>query len=85
MAAHEVAIARHRDEEEAMRTLLIALGVGLGGYVVGVATGIALVSLLSPNQHDRSLEAVMTGFFVTGPLVAILAALGTVIIRLARS
>lgn len=29
---------------------------------------------LSGNTHDRALEAVMTGAFVVGPLVALIAA-----------
>jgi hypothetical protein len=65
-----------------MRTLLT--GLGLGGYVLGRIGGFALVTQFSSNQHDRSLEAAMTGFFVTGPLVAILAAVAGVILRLAR-
>jgi hypothetical protein len=67
-----------------MRTLLIALGLGLGGYVLGALGGFALVTLFSSNQHDRALEAAMTAFFVTGPLVAVLAAVGGVLLRLAR-
>jgi hypothetical protein len=39
-------------------------------YLVG-AFGGYLVSLLSSNTHDRSLEAAMTGAFVLGPLSAV--------------
>ena len=31
------------------------------------------LSLRSTNTHDKSLETMMTGFFVTGPLTAALA------------
>ena len=50
----------------------LSLSVGLLGYVVGLFGGIGLVYLLSSNQHDRSMEAAMTGAFVVGPLTALL-------------
>ena len=46
---------------------------GLVGYGIGLAGGIGLVSAMSSNTHDRSLEAAMTGAAVTGPLVALVA------------
>lgn len=48
---------------------LLGLLLGYGG---GVAAGFALVTLASPNTHDKSIEAAMTAFFVTGPMGAIL-------------
>lgn len=54
------------------KRLLLSFGVGLVGYVVGLFGGLGLVSLLSSNQHDRSMEAAMTGAFVVGPLTALL-------------
>ena len=30
-----------------------------------------MVGVLSSNTHDKSMEVVMTGFFVTGPLMAV--------------
>ena len=53
----------------------IAVGFlcGVLGYIVGGFGGGALVSLLSSNTHDRSVEAAMTGAFVLGPLVAVVA------------
>lgn len=45
----------------------------LAGYALGGFGGGFLVSLLSSNRHDRSVEAAMTGAFVTGPIVALLA------------
>jgi uncharacterized membrane protein YfcA len=53
----------------------IALGFlcGVLGYVLGAVGGGFLVSLLSSNTHDRSLEAVMTGIFAIGPLVSVVA------------
>jgi NAD(P)H-hydrate repair Nnr-like enzyme with NAD(P)H-hydrate dehydratase domain len=38
------------------------------GYVMGAVLGGLAVSGLSPNRHDRSQEAAMTGAFVTGPI-----------------
>jgi hypothetical protein len=55
-----------------MRRLLRGLLWGVIGYVAGALGGAALVSLLSTNPHDRSLEAVMTGAFVTGPIIALI-------------
>lgn len=55
-----------------MRRFLIGLlGLCLG-YAAGAAAGFALVALASGNTHDKSVETVMTGFFVTGPMGAIL-------------
>lgn len=44
---------------------------GLLGYVVGALGGGLLISVLSPNTHDKSVEAAMTGAFVLGPLGAV--------------
>jgi ABC-type antimicrobial peptide transport system permease subunit len=43
------------------------------GYVAGGVLGYFLVEGLSSNTHDRSLEAAMTGAFVVGPFVAVVA------------
>jgi NhaP-type Na+/H+ or K+/H+ antiporter len=51
---------------------LVALVGLVGGYALGVAAGLLLVSMGSSNTHDRSLEMAMTAAFVTGPLGAIL-------------
>ena len=40
-------------------------------YLLGALGGGALVSLLSSNTHDRSVEAAMTGAFVLGPLAGL--------------
>ncbi len=47
---------------------------GAGGYAAGVMTGILLVTFFSGNTHDREPEAVMTAFFVAGPIVGGLSA-----------
>ncbi len=61
-----------------MRTVGAALLVALAAYVAGVLLGVGLVHLGS-SQPDRSLEAVMTGFFVTGPALAVVAFLVAVV------
>jgi hypothetical protein len=58
---------------------------GTAGYVVGLLGGMALVSVLSSNTHDKSMEVVMTGFFVTGPLLAVIGFVGAFVFRLVRS
>jgi len=55
-----------------LKRLLIALAAGIAAYVVGGILGGWLVSLLSSNTHDRSIEAAMTGAFVIGPLAAVI-------------
>ncbi|HEX9003946.1 MAG TPA: hypothetical protein VGB07_28805 [Blastocatellia bacterium] len=67
-----------------MKTVGVSLLAGAIGYVVGVLIGIVLVNLLSSNQHDRAQEAVMTGFFLVGPIVAILAFTVSLIVKLLR-
>jgi MFS family permease len=54
-----------------LKRLLIAFTAGTVAYVAGGLLGGWLVSLLSSNTHDRSIEAAMTGAFVIGPLAAI--------------
>ena len=55
----------------------IAMGIlgGMLGYVLGAFGGGYLVSVLSSNTHDRSVEAAMTGAFVLGPLAGVVGAL----------
>lgn len=67
-----------------LKAIAASLLAGVIGYVAGVLIGIALVSLLSSNQHDRSQEAVMTGFFFVGPIAAVLTFVVTLIVNLVR-
>jgi hypothetical protein len=60
-----------------MKTFGLSLLAGVIGYVVGLFGGIGLVNLLSSNTHDRSIEAAMTGAFLIGPLVAVVAFVAT--------
>lgn len=56
-----------------LHQILIGLLWGVPGYIVGAAAGGFLVSTLSSNRHDRSVEAASTGLLVIGPLVGIVA------------
>jgi hypothetical protein len=56
-----------------MRRVLFGILWAVPGYFVGAFGGGFLLSVLSDNAHDRSVEAAMTGAFVFGPLAAIIA------------
>ncbi len=56
-----------------MRRLAVGLAYAAGGSALGGVLGYLLVQMLSSNTHDRALEAAMTGAFVVGPLLAIVA------------
>lgn len=56
-----------------MRRLGIACAVAFAAYVGGAVAGGWLVARLTSNTHDASLEGVMTGAFLIGPLVSLLA------------
>ncbi|MFN7984216.1 MAG: hypothetical protein U0Q11_20405 [Vicinamibacterales bacterium] len=56
-----------------MRRVLRGLAWAIPGYLVGAFGGGALISALSSNTFDGSVEAAMTGAFVTGPLLAVVA------------
>jgi hypothetical protein len=57
--------------------MLRRIGIGMlwavPAYVAGAFGGGVLLATLSSNTHDVSLEAAMTGAFVTGPLAALIA------------
>jgi hypothetical protein len=57
--------------------MLKRIGIGMlwgfVGYVCGAFGGGWLVATLSSNTHDRELEAAMTGAFLFGPLVGLVA------------
>jgi len=53
------------------RRLAVGVLAALLGYAIGGLGGGFLVSVLSSNPHDRSVEAAMTGAFVLGPLGAL--------------
>ena len=54
-----------------MKSALLALLWAVPLYFAGLFGGIWLLPLLSGYRHDGSVEAVMTGAFVLGPLAAL--------------
>ena len=56
-----------------MKRVALSVVSAFAGYVLGVFAGYVLVDQLSSNTHDRSVEAAMTGAFLTGPIAAIIA------------
>jgi hypothetical protein len=58
-----------------MKKVLLVLLAAAAGYVLGALAGYGAIELLSSNQHDRSVEAAMTGAFVTGPAGLVIAAI----------
>ena len=56
-----------------LKRIAVGLLFAVVGYCLGTFGGMMLIEATSSNQHDRSVEAAMTGAFVIGPLVAIAA------------
>lgn len=65
-----------------MKIFIISIVVAIGSYIIGLALGITLVYLFSSPKPDKSMEAVMTGFFFVGPLFAVLGFIVAVIYQL---
>jgi hypothetical protein len=57
------------------RRIGFGLAWGVVGYIAGAVGGGLLVNTLSSNTFDRETEAAMTGAFVIGPLLRIVAAM----------
>lgn len=55
-----------------MSKFLRAVLGSIAGYMAGALAGAALISLMSSNTHDKSLEVAMTSAFVTGPIGALI-------------
>jgi hypothetical protein len=68
--------------ESLLRRIGIGVMFALTAYLVGALGGGYLLSLLSSNQHDKEMEAAITGAFVFGPLAAIVGfVIGVVLMR----
>lgn len=59
--------------DDQMKTIGLALLVGIAGYIIGAILGLVAVNTFSANQQDKSVEAAMIGAFFIGPAAAILA------------
>jgi hypothetical protein len=57
----------------------------IGGYLVGLFGGMRLIETFSSNQHDKSVEAAMTGAFASGPLMAVVAVIVLLVFRSRRT
>ena len=55
-----------------MRRVGIGLLCGIGGFILGALLTGVLVTQLSSNTHDVSVEAAMTAVFAGGPVGAII-------------
>ena len=55
-----------------MRRLAFGFLWAVPAYLVGAFGGGYLVSVLSSNTHDRSVEAAMTGALLYGPIAGII-------------
>ncbi|MEQ1577216.1 MAG: hypothetical protein ABL894_06140 [Hyphomicrobium sp.] len=51
------------------------------GFAIGAAAGAVLIYFGSANTHDRSLEMVMTAFFVAGPIGAVVGIIAGLVSR----
>jgi hypothetical protein len=60
-----------------MRRFWLVVLATFAGYALGGLAGWGLILALSPNTHDRSVEAAMSAAFVFGPIAAVVAAVLT--------
>ena len=68
-----------------MKTFALGVLAALGGYIIGMLGGMFLIEAFSSHRHDRSVEAAMTGAFVVGPLMAVVAVIVVLVIRAQRA
>ena len=68
-----------------MKTFGLGVLAALGGYIIGMLGGMFLIEAFSSNRHDRSVEAAMTGAFVVGPLMAVVAVIVVFVLRAQRA
>ena len=64
-----------------MKTIGLAVLAAIGGYIIGLFGGMILIETFSSNVHDKSIEAAMTGAFVIGPLMSVVAVSVVVVFR----
>lgn len=56
-----------------MKVFFLSLLIAVAAYLIAAVGGYYLITKLSSNSHDKSMEASMTGAFVFGPIAAIIA------------
>ncbi|HEY9227875.1 MAG TPA: hypothetical protein VIP11_14560 [Gemmatimonadaceae bacterium] len=56
-----------------LRRIFFGFLWAIPAYLIGAFGGGYLVYVVSANQHDREMEAAMTGTFYIGPLLAFIA------------
>lgn len=56
-----------------MKIVFLSLLIAVVVYAIAAVGGYFLITKLSSNTHDKSMEATMTGAFVFGPIAAIIA------------
>ena len=62
-----------------MKVFGLAVVAAIIGYLMGLFGGMFLLDIFSSNVHDKSMEAAMTGAFVFGPMMALVAVVVTVL------
>ncbi|MNL81300.1 hypothetical protein D3C87_2083730 [compost metagenome] len=56
-----------------MKIFFLSLLIAIAAYLIAAVGGYFLITKLSSNSHDKSMEATMTAAFVLGPIAAIIA------------
>lgn len=56
-----------------MKIFFLSLLIAVAAYLIAAVGGYYLITKLSSNTHDKSMEASMTAAFVLGPIAAIIA------------
>ncbi|OJV18007.1 MAG: hypothetical protein BGO21_14390 [Dyadobacter sp. 50-39] len=56
-----------------MKIFFLSLLIAIAAYLVAAVGGYYLITKLSSNTHDKSMEATMTAAFVLGPIAAVIA------------
>ncbi|WP_426295539.1 hypothetical protein ACN9ML_13115 [Dyadobacter endophyticus] len=56
-----------------MKIFFLSLLIAIAAYLIAAVVGYFLITKLSSNSHDKSMEATMTAAFVLGPIAAIIA------------
>lgn len=73
-------LSESRSEKKPLSKVFgLAIFAAIAGYFIDLFGCMFMVEFISSNLHDKSIEASMTGAFVFGPLIALVAAIGTIV------